>query len=474
MSTAIQIRQAIISALPVNTAEPGGEVNRKNVYTPPGHLKALNLDCSLVIGGRGVGKSFWTGVLTSKEARTTIPGLNNIQVGVGFTTDTKISDYPDPDTFVDLLKYSDPYDIWRAIIGRWLARLTVHQVHNLPQNSWKETVDWCKSNPEALAALLEEAGKTLASHDKKGLIIFDALDRTCHDWDSMDQALRGLMRAVLWLKRHPRLHAKIFLREDQFDRALTSFPDASKILNTKQELIWAAHDLHGMLWQRLCNASGNDGDCLRALFSQITRTSLSEDEGVWLLPESVKRETTTQKALFERLAGPWMGKDRRRGVPYTWVVGHLADGNGRVSPRSFIAGIRAAGEESQERYHSHEFALHYEGIKAGIQAASQIRVDHEIGEEYGWIPKIMLPLQGLTVPCEFPVIEALWQKAHPGGIISVHPGNLPPQAKDWGECLNELKRLGIFETMRDNRINLPDLYRVGFRMGRRGGVKPVR
>ncbi len=27
--------------------------------------------------------------------------------------------------------------------------------------------------------------------------------------------------------------------------------------------------------------------------------------------------------------------------------------------------------------------------------------------------------------------------------------------------------------MKDERVNMPDLYRVGFGLGRRGGVKPV-
>lgn len=474
MSVANGIRKAIINALPVDTAESGKKINRKDVYTPLGHLKALHLECSLVIGGRGVGKSFWTGVLTSDQARSTLKGFDNVKVGVGFMTAPNISSYPDADTFVALLNDSDPYDIWRAIMARWLLQLTPHPAQCIPIDSWKKTVTWVQENPEALAKILEAAGKVLENEDQKGLIIFDALDRTCHDWDSMDSALRGLMRAVLWLKRHPRLHAKIFLREDQFNRGLANFSDASKILNTKQELIWAAHDLHGMLWQRLCNAPAKDGEDLRDIFNQVTHFQLLENHEVWLLPEAAKRETSIQKVLFEKLAGPWMGKDRRRGVPYTWVVSHLADGNGRVSPRSFIAGVRAAAVETEERYEDHDFALHYEGIKTGIQAASQIRVNNEIGEEYGWIPKVMSPLQGITVPCELSVIETRWRDSHPKGIASIQAGTLPPQAKDWVECVNELKRLGIFETMQDSRINLPDLYRVGFRMGRRGGVKPVK
>lgn len=41
-----------------------------------------------------------------------------------------------------------------------------------------------------------------------------------------------------------------------------------------------------------------------------------------------------------------------------------------------------------------------------------------------------------------------------------------------GRASGDLERLGIFEKMKDSRINMPDLYRVGFGLGRRGGVKP--
>ncbi|ADP11828.1 hypothetical protein EJP617_21470 [Erwinia sp. Ejp617] len=33
-------------------------------------------------------------------------------------------------------------------------------------------------------------------------------------------------------------------------------------------------------------------------------------------------------------------------------------------------------------------------------------------------------------------------------------------------------RIGVFEERADERIDMPDLYRVGFGLGRKGGVKP--
>jgi hypothetical protein len=468
------IRQAILETLPVDVAESGRPPAPEDIYIPPGHIKALHLDCSLIIGARGVGKSFWTLVLASQQSRTAlganvIRDLQNVDVGIGFSTKPNSSAYPDQDSFAKLLGSFTPYDIWRGIIGRWLGGMVTGS--EIPTNGWDSTVQWVTENPEKLALLLEQAGNTLASAKKKGLIVFDALDRTSHNWATMDETLRGLLRAVLWLKRHPNLYAKVFLREDQFARTVADFPDASKLLNTKQELNWAAHDLHGMLWQRLCNAKGDYGTCLRTIYTEVVGSAPLQNNAIWQLADEIKRDTGKQKALFEKLSGPWMGRDHRRGVPYSWVVGHLADGNGRVSPRSFIAGIRAAAQHSDERYPDHNFALHYEGIKTGIQAASKIRVDNEIGEEYDWVPKIMQPLEGLSVPCEFSIIEERWKASFRDKPIQ--SSTLPPQASDWEGKFGELKRLGIFETMRDGRANLPDLYRVAFGIGRRGGVRPI-
>ena len=168
-----------------------------------------------------------------------------------------------------------------------------------------------------------------------------------------------------------------------------------------------------------------------------------------------------------------MGRDRRRGVPYVWSVGHLADGKGRTSPRSFLAAIRQAAEDSLERYPEHPRPLHYESIKRGIQKASEIRVD-EMAEDYPWVRTFMSPLAGLTVPCEYALFEQRWTHDFPGGPGAAPIERLPPQhaERGWDGLRQDLIRLGVFDVKKDGRIDMPDLYRVGFGLGRRGGVKP--
>ncbi|MHA3905047.1 hypothetical protein ACTPOE_16180 [Castellaniella sp. WN] len=463
MTTVQEIRSAILAAS-LETSNHGETPEEGTLYLPLSHLKALRLDAHIVVGGRGVGKSFWTAALQSPALREQLSAnaseLKGIEVFTGFSEKPAIENYPNADTFSRVLANDDdPFDLWRSVVLRWVAGRAGAKI---PDDTWPDTVNWLKNNPESAARLMQQA------RSWKGLIVFDALDRTSDDWSKMDAIVRGLLRTALWLKAFPGLYAKVFLREDQAERTVFAFPDASKLTATKAELSWARHDLHGLLWQRLINAPGVGGQVLRDLCGH---TGLQNQ--IWHLLPEMKRESDAQKTAFERLAGPWMGRDKRRGVPYTWSVGHLADGRGRTSPRSFLAAIRQAVEDSNGRYDEHGYALHYESIKRGIQKASEIRVQ-EIAEDYAWVPEVLSVLEGMNVPVEFEMVRAKWEECFPQGRPSINPGQLPAQHLDrgWEGIREDLQRLGLLEVKRDGRMDMPDLYRVGFGLGRRGGVKP--
>jgi hypothetical protein len=476
MHDVTEIRRAIVDAIPMTTSSHGEAPDERALYVPPAHIKALRLECNLVVGARGVGKSFWTAALSSRDLRASlgksVKELERTDVYVGFGVAPNIDAYPDGDVFNSLMQAGhSPYEIWRAVVVRWVAVIAIQDV---PKDSWGATVGWVAQNPEPVAKLLQAANSTLSAAHRFGLIVFDALDRTSREWDRMDDIVRDLLRVVLWLKSYPRLHAKVFLREDQSDRTVTNFADASKLLATKAELTWAPHDLHGLLWQMLCNAPSTYGELCRDIYRSVVGREPPEVGGVWQIAEEVKREGVKQRDLFEVLAGEWMGRDRRRGVPYVWSVSHLADGRGRASPRSFLAAIGQAAEDSQLKYPDHSYALHYESIKRGVQRASEIRVS-EMAEDYPWVTQVMGPLKGISVPCAADILERAWMDTFPGGVEAAAVSSLPPQhaERGWAGVRSDLERLGVLETMRDGRVNLPDLYRVGFGMGRRGGVKPI-
>ena len=85
------------------------------------------------------------------------------------------------------------------------------------------------------------------------------------------------------------------------------------------------------------------------------------------------------------------------------------------------------------------------------------------------------PLNGLTVPCDYTPVLQRWEQAFPDGPSAAPSERLPPQhaERGWNGIQEDLTRLGVFKLRQDGRIDMPDLYRVGFGLSRKGGVKPA-
>jgi hypothetical protein len=194
------------------------------------------------------------------------------------------------------------------------------------------------------------------------------------------------------------------------------------------------------------------------------------------VPDTLRQNEEMQRKVFHAMTGPWMGRDRRRGFPYTWLPNHLGDSRRQVSPRSFLAALRHAAIDSLRA--GQEYALHYESIKIGVQEASKIRVQ-EIEEDYPWVQTLLKPLSGISVPCSFEEIKQIWEKREVLEELAKTIANagvrLPPVHIALGArgVFEDLMNLGLVERISDERVNLPDVYRVGYSIGRRGGVRPV-
>lgn len=100
-------------------------------------------------------------------------------------------------------------------------------------------------------------------------------------------------------------------------------------------------------------------------------------------------------------------------------------------------------------------------------------------EDYPWVKTLIDSLSGLTVPCAFEEIHNRWSNSKALGRIQQAVMNegvkLPPVHLESGSdgVRQDLEGLGVFERMHDGRVNVPDVYRVGYGMRRRGGVKAV-
>ena len=476
------LREAF-GALPEGTSH-GEAPSLADIYLPRSHAKAMAPNNLLVTGMRGAGKTFlWSAfqnpdvryLLARRAGRAILSEQTVVRTGFGITPAT--GTYPGKDTLRNLLaQHFDPRIIWRTVQAWQLAG----NAHPLGlRRSWKARVKYVRDNPEQIDRMFEERD---AEFDDKGvycLTLFDALDRCADDWKEMYRTIRGLLQTAIEMRSYRRLRLKIFLRSDQLnENEVGDFPDASKALSSVVELSWPRHELYGLLWHYLANYESAT-DLREFLGGGDWRSTNIGDQDLYEVPRTLVAKEDRQREKFHQISGPWMGGDPKRGFPYTWIPNHLADTEGRVSPRSFLTALRTAAEDTESHRPDHKYPLHYESIKRGVQEASKIRV-RELQEDYPWVHQVLRPLRGLVVPCGFDQIRDFWISE---GVldrladdVDQDEVKLPPLHIKQGAAgvREDLESLGIFLRMRDGRINIPDVFRVGYGLGRRGGVKPIR
>ena len=92
----------------------------------------------------------------------------------------------------------------------------------------------------------------------------------------------------------------------------------------------------------------------------------------------------------------------------------------------------------------------------------------------------MSALAGMFVPLEFEEVAQRWRDRgvldELGRQLQQNQARLPPSRLDAGAegVRLDLESLGVLQRLLDDRVNIRDVYRVGYGLGRRGGVKPDR
>lgn len=481
--TAVEaIRRGVIEATATLDQAQSVASRPEFTYVPPSHARALDPEATLVEGIRGAGKSFWWAQLASPShlafVQRSFPEARlpeKLKVAQSFGPGLSTANAPDAEVLGRLAEQFRPRSIWRAVVA-------VHAGFTEPFDrfqTWDQRVDWVQSNPEAYATQLEAADRRLLADGVTLLLLFDALDRLADDWQHINPLAKGLLQVALDARSTRCIRCKVYLRPDILqDQSITSFPDYSKLLAGKASLEWRRADLYALLYQCLGNAK-TGGTEFRQAVSEAIGLPWTQPATAWNLPLMLRTDETRQEAIFEVLAGKAMGSSTKRGKPYTWLVNHLQDGLNQVSPRSFLAALGKAAAETPE---DSKLPLDYRGIQNGVQRASEIRVQ-EITEDYPWVRLVMEPLRGnLTVPCGVGEIENIWKGERTldrlesrlkAGTAVV---KLPPQNRDQGAAgiLLDLESLGMVQRMAGKRIQMPDVYRIAYGLGRKGGVKPLK
>jgi hypothetical protein len=478
--SAIRRGLASLDASSAHAASGEGRAKPEEIFAPEQHAGALDPNAIIVLGARGAGKSFWAGVLgddqTRRAASEAYPnlGLEKLFVRFGFTgmgNDGSVSratiDAQVPNGSETRLA---PL-FWRCVVLRALQS-TGKPNATLPTIGSMMTK---YSDPEDWERDCEVADRLVTKGGKKVLVVFDALDSIAMEWERL-RLLTDALLEVAWSSRGYRaLRLKLFLRPDQMRDLGLRFVELPKLLAGATNLEWKGADLYGMLFSRL---GGLEGARVKTAFLHLL-----QNESVPPPPRTLKRLRTwplandrrTQRRVFRRLAGSYMGRSHKKGRTYDWPIKHLADGHGEVTPRSFLTLMIEAARYSPAPIGQ---AISAEGIRHGLREASKVRVN-QLDLEFPWVKRVLAPLAGLQVPCEegrtdrwaeTETIESVLRRAMRSEFLP--PFNPGAEGSPDAKLRATLVRIGVLMLRSDGRFDMPDLFRVAARLLKKGGVTP--
>lgn len=446
------------------------------IYAPAGHSAALDPNTPVVQGSRGAGKSFWSGVLLDDELRsaaaTAYPnlGLSQLHVRVGFSG---IGGSVGIDR--DKLDSCLPEDATREDARAFFWATILHALDGSKTTTPASLRDWMSigRDPAKREEILGNRDDYERSNASRLLIVYDALDTIAISWPRRRLLTEALLEVVWAMRAYRAIRPKLFLRSDQIEDDALRFVELPKLRSGAVRLLWRSFDLYGLFFSRLALSSAQMAfdRLLKPLGSQKgTRAEILKRS--W--PPTV--DIRIQEQIMTLLAGPYMAEGRnanKKGKTYEWPIRHLGDAFEEVTPRSFLRlliAAAAAGDRPPDRVFTHKTIQH------GLRAASKTRVD-QLHQEFPWIKSVLAPLSGILLPQQEDEVFEVWRKAGTVKTIqadATREGFLPPPDLDRGEpaLFTALEKVGVMQRRKDDRLDMPDLFRVAARLLKKGGLAP--
>ena len=469
------VRRALLRNLATLKSDDDDAVQQDPKWFLPldAHLRALRLETLIVRGGRGAGKSalfHFVEHLRDDPTLWSLVGATPITGAVWLEGYSSAIEHPTP-MLVGTFAKNTTDDRRRFFWFAWLcARLS--QATGVPLPAGQLAALAADHEPGALADAGEVQLAALSgwldalerSRASPIIVTYDGLDRI----GSSSRPRREMTESLLamWLSladRYRKIRPKVFVREDLFQSSLSAFPDASKLDARSVSLEWRVEDLYRVLIKHLANTSDALKDWVQASSRGIEFTY----EGAlgWMPPALPEIGKGSQKAFADHLAGELMGTGDRKGFTYRWIPNRLQDAHARVVPRSILSLVRNAAESALKQGPAAQSLrlLTPQELQGALRRTSERRVN-ELKEEFPVVERLD-HLRGETVMLvRKRAIEAL---SKPTAIDDEH-------GTDGEQVLRTLIELGVMSERPDGRIDVPDIYRYGFGILRKGGVKRLR
>jgi hypothetical protein len=453
-----------------------------DIYAPEAHAAALAPNTPIVLGSRGSGKSFWASVLGRGETRAAAASayprlaLDKVIAQFGYTG------IGGPDGIsaeqIDALVaqgagIEDAKAFWWASVLSAAAR-SAGEVGKRPKDFLVQAQDW-----QQREALLNEHEQRLRGEGRVLLVVYDALDTVARTWPRRRLLTEALLEVVWALRAYRSVRPKLFIRPDQLDDDALRFVELPKLRTGAVRLAWSTTDLFGLFFARI--ALARDPDAVSAFERTVGSVGVRSAGRPEILTRrwSLARDTSDQQQVIALLAGKHMGKGSygyKKGNTYRWPIAHLADAHQEVTPRSFLGMMTAAaayGVPPEDR------VITAEGIRHGLRAASKTRVD-QLHQEFPWIKGVLAPLSGLLLPQQELEVYRFWEQAGTVEALKAdaeRSGYLPPfpdiEAARPSDLFSALELIGVMFRRRDDRLDMPDLFRVVARLLKKEGVAPL-
>jgi len=451
------------------------------VFLPlPSHAAALKPSKLIVRGERGAGKTALFHLLRELHQATT--GLDAMFPGAleagsawveGFSERGKA--HPSTDVLDQFGAAGDDASLRAFWFGHLVGVLAESAPDVAPppaafMTRWREDrtepARWVDAAREQLAPLtswLDRFDDRCSRSQQWVFVTYDHLDKIGVVRPRVRTRFASTLLAM-WLSlanRYDRLRAKVFLREDLFRASVVGSTDASKLETRSVSLSWSTEDLYRVLLRHMGAVDGLRG----WLVAGRNALALAERPGLgWFPPAALPEEGSySQHALAEKLAGESMGEGVKKGYTHRWIPNHLQDAHGFIVPRPFMNIVAFAAQWALQRGPRAQYSrlLHYTELQAALEKTSQYRAT-ELAEEHPVVRRLEQLRNVVLLTDRRTCVDRL-SPAPPGGDDDGF-------GSDGDAVLEEFIHLGVLKVRDDGRIDVPDIYRFGYGIKRKGGV----
>ncbi len=445
----------------------------KYFYPRKDYKYIFEQDKFLVLGEKGVGKTALFSVLKHPHYTRALAEYCGVKTDdlaqttwiIGVEKDSP--DFPQEINFESLgdFEASQLTNYWILLMLRSFGSdsipstdLTREIINSTPK--YLKDIASRKHIGEELVELLQSINESIKIANKTYIVVYDHLDAI------MSNKVRGKLVSALLsffygnIIRLSNIKAKIFLRNDIFEREVNDITDKVKIQNYSVKIQWEYNQLLNVIWKRIY-----EQDKTSELFTGFT---FEKKETLGSIPMITTE--TEHKLVLDKLFGKAMGGNNKT-FPYNWVKSHIEDTNEKIHPRTLIklfAESAALQEKDLPKDQPKDRIIRSKNIETALSETVSKHQIQELGEEYKEYDELFKKLSdnvgGRSPMDEEKLVEALKNLGFKSDPIKTIQNLI-----DIG-LLKKYKP--VLSKTKDNetkfRYHFPDLYLYGLNLTRKG------